>query len=86
MHRRCKHYATSRRHSAKPEQRMRIFVTNIARDWESVGRVHREFFKGVIPATTMVEVSRLIVPEMLVEIEADAVTDTDEEQDAHCRD
>lgn len=52
--------------------RTRTFVTNID-DWEAVGRVHGEYFRDVRPAATMVEVSRLISPGLVVEIEVDAV-------------
>jgi enamine deaminase RidA (YjgF/YER057c/UK114 family) len=52
--------------------RTRMFVTNIDQ-WGEIGRAHGEFFGSVRPAATMVEVSRLISPEMLVEIEAEAV-------------
>lgn len=52
--------------------RTRIFVTDISR-WEEYGRAHGEFFRDIRPCTTMVEVSRLIAPEYLVEIEATAV-------------
>ncbi len=54
--------------------RTRIYVTDIKR-WEEIGKVHGQFFKEIRPATTMVEVRSLISPQMLVEIEAEAICD-----------
>jgi enamine deaminase RidA (YjgF/YER057c/UK114 family) len=59
--------------------RTRVYVTDIRR-WQEAARAHREIFGDVRPATTLVEVSRLIAPQILVEIEADAIADDTEQE------
>jgi enamine deaminase RidA (YjgF/YER057c/UK114 family) len=61
--------------------RTRIFVTDIAQ-WEAIGRVHGEIFHTIRPAATMVEVRRLIDPELLVEVEVDAIVGSGDAQQA----
>jgi enamine deaminase RidA (YjgF/YER057c/UK114 family) len=65
--------------------RTRMYVVDID-DWEAIGRAHADVFGAVRPATTMVEVSRLIEPELLVEVEAEAVVGSGTEGEADATD
>ena len=62
------------RGNLKDVTRTRMFTTDISK-WEEIGKAHGEFFREIKPATTMVEVSKLIIPETVIEIEFTAITD-----------